>query len=73
LINPGFVQTPLTDKNDFTMPFLMPVEDAVKKIMRGLRGGAFDIAFPGRFVFLMRLLRHMPDRLFFALTARMIG
>lgn len=73
LINPGFVQTPLTDKNDFTMPFLMPVEDAVKKIMRGLRGGAFEIAFPGRFVFLMRLLRHMPDRLFFALTARMIG
>ena len=72
LINPGFVKTPLTDKNKFAMPFLMPVEDAVEAIMRGLRGKTFEIAFPGRFAFLMKILRCLPDWLFFALTARMI-
>ncbi len=72
LINPGFVKTPLTDKNKFSMPFLMPVEDAVEAIMRGLRGKTFEIAFPGRFAFLMKILRCLPDWLFFALTARMI-
>ena len=51
LINPGFVKTPLTDKNKFSMPYLMPVEAAVEAIMRGLRSEKFEIAFPGRFAF----------------------
>ena len=72
LINPGFVKTPLTDKNKFSMPYLMPVEAAVEAIMRGLRSEKFEIAFPGRFAFLMKILRCLPDPIFFALTARMI-
>ncbi len=72
LINPGFVKTPLTDRNDFPMPFLISVDDAVDQIMRGLASGKFEIAFPRRFAFLMKLLRVLPNRLFFAVTRRMI-
>lgn len=72
LINPGFVETPLTDKNDFPMPLLISVDAAVDHIMRGLDGAAFEVAFPWRFAFLMKLLRIIPDRLFFALTRRMV-
>jgi short-subunit dehydrogenase len=73
LINPGFVETPLTDRNDFPMPFLMPVDAAAETIMKGLHGHAFEVAFPWRFAWLMKLLRILPDRLFFALTRRMLG
>jgi NADP-dependent 3-hydroxy acid dehydrogenase YdfG len=73
LISPGFVETPLTDKNDFPMPFLIPVDEAVENIMRGLNGSTFEISFPGRFAFLMKILRILPDWLFFKLTYRMIG
>ncbi len=72
VINPGFVKTPLTDRNEFPMPFLMSVDDAVEQIMRGLRGTAFEIAFPWRFALLLKLLGSLPDRLYFALTARML-
>jgi short-subunit dehydrogenase len=68
LINPGFVETPLTDKNDFPMPFLIPVEEAADHIARGLNGSAFEISFPWRFAALMKLLRLLPNRL----TRRMI-
>ncbi len=71
LINPGFVETPLTDRNTFPMPFLIPVEDAAERIIRGLARSQFEVAFPGRFAVLMKLLRLLPDRLFFALTRRM--
>lgn len=73
VINPGFVRTPLTDKNDFAMPFLMEVDDAVDRIMRGLAGNAFEIAFPRRFVWILRLLGLLPDRLYFPLVAKATG
>jgi len=72
LINPGFVKTPLTDRNEFPMPDLISVEKAAAHILRGLAADAFEIAFPWRFAFLMKLLRVLPDRLFFALTRRMV-
>ncbi len=73
LINPGFVETPLTDRNDFPMPFLISAEAAADHIATGLNRSAFEVAFPGRFAFLMKLMRILPDRLFFALTRRMIA
>lgn len=73
LINPGFVETPLTEKNDFPMPFLISVDKAADDIMRGLRRSRFETAFPWRFAFLMKLLRLLPDRLFFLITKRMLG
>ena len=72
LINPGFVKTPLTDRNAFPMPFLVPVEDAVEYFVRKLPSSSFEIAYPRRLAILMKVVRLLPDRLFFALTRRMI-
>ncbi|MFC4347070.1 SDR family NAD(P)-dependent oxidoreductase [Kordiimonas lipolytica] len=72
LINPGFVKTPLTDLNDFPMPFLMPVDKAAARIIRGLEKSGFEITFPTRFAFVMKLLRLLPDRLYLAATRKMM-
>lgn len=72
VINPGFVRTPLTDKNDFPMPFLMEVDAAVARIIKGLSDDTFEIAFPTRFVLILKLLRLLPDWLYFRITARMV-
>ena len=72
VINPGFVRTPLTDKNDFPMPLLMEVDDAVSRIMNGLARNTFEIAFPTRFVLILKFLRLLPDWLYFRMTAGMI-
>ena len=49
VVAPGFVRTPLTDKNEFPMPFLMEPEDAAERIVKGLQGGQFEVTFPRRF------------------------
>ena len=72
LINPGFVETPLTDKNKFKMPFLIPVETAANHIMHGLSGNNFEITFPWKFAILMKILRILPDSVYFAITRRMV-
>lgn len=68
VINPGFVRSPLTAKNAFKMPFLMEAEDAARAIMRDLPRGNFEIAFPKRFAYLMKVLRLLPYWLYFRLT-----
>lgn len=70
LIDPGFVKTPLTDQNPFPMPFLITAEEAAERIARGLRGTSFEITFPRRFTWLLKLLRCLPYRLYFPLVAR---
>lgn len=72
LVNPGFVRTPLTDRNDFPMPFMIEAEDAALRIAAGLKTDRFEIAFPRRLAILMRLLRRLPYPLFFAITKRML-
>lgn len=73
LINPGFVETPLTDKNPFPMPFLISPEVAAERIAKGLRGSSFEISFPRRFTWLLEFLRCLPYRLYFPLVARTTG
>ncbi|MGV8995778.1 MAG: SDR family NAD(P)-dependent oxidoreductase [Parvibaculaceae bacterium] len=73
LINPGFVETPLTAQNKFPMPFLVTSETAAAIIYKGLIARKFEIAFPWAFVALLKLMRLLPDRLFFALTSRMMS
>ncbi|MBO0615173.1 SDR family NAD(P)-dependent oxidoreductase [Thiothrix fructosivorans] len=68
VVNPGFVRSPLTDKNAFKMPFLMEVEGAAQAIMRDLPRQNFEIAFPKRFAYLMKALRILPYWLYFKLT-----
>ena len=72
LICPGFVDTPLTKKNDFAMPFMISADAAVDHIMSGLKSRRFMTAFPWKMVLSMRLLAALPERLRFAITRRMV-
>jgi NAD(P)-dependent dehydrogenase (short-subunit alcohol dehydrogenase family) len=72
LINPGFVDTPLTQQNDFPMPFMISAEAAVDHIMSGLKSRRFEIAFPWKMVLSLKLLALLPGRLAFAITSRMV-
>ncbi|MBX2825963.1 MAG: SDR family NAD(P)-dependent oxidoreductase [Gammaproteobacteria bacterium] len=68
VVNPGFVRTPMTDQNEFAMPFLLEPQDAAQRIVRGLDSRSFEVHFPKRFTFLMKCLRLLPYPLYFALT-----
>lgn len=73
VINPGFVETPLTAQNDFDMPALLTPAQAAQAILAGWADGAFDIHFPKRFTGWLKLLRLLPYRLYFPLTRRFTG
>ena len=70
VVNPGFVETPLTSQNEFTMPALITPAEAAQEIVAGWEAGRFEIHFPKRFTSAMKLLGLLPDRLFFALMRR---
>ncbi len=65
VINPGFVDTPMTAINKFPMPFLMPVAVAAEKIVSGLDKRKFEIAFPWQLVSLLKIMRILPYGLYF--------
>jgi len=67
LINPGFVETPMTAGNDFEMPGLMKPAAAAKAIVAGFERGDFEIRFPRGFAGVLRWLSFLPDRLRFPL------
>ena len=73
LVNPGFVETPLTAANEFPMPALVSPAQAASAIVRGWERGAFEIHFPKRFTHVMKLLRLLPYRLYFPAVRRMTG
>ncbi len=65
IINPGFVDTPATRDNPFPMPALMPVEQAARRIVAGLKRGGFEITFPRRFTWWLKFLNILPYGLYF--------
>lgn len=69
LINPGFVESRLTDKNHFHMPSLISAEKAAKEIVNGLNSSGFEIHFPKRFTLAMKLLSLLPNWIYY----RIIG
>ena len=73
IVTPGFVETPLTSKNDFPMPFLMSVDKAAQAFASGLKSNAFDITFPRRFTFFLKALNLLPYALYFRAIAGMTG
>lgn len=73
VINPGFVETPLTAQNEFHMPALITPESAAQAIVQGWARGEFDVHFPKRFTRLMKLLRLLPYPLYFAVVRRITG
>ena len=71
LISPGFIKTPMTDKNTFPMPMIKSPEYAAEKIFIGLtKKSSFEIHFPKSFTILLKLLKIMPNWLFFWLVER---
>ena len=60
VINPGFVATKMTKRNEFPMPFLMQPARAAALTIAGLKAKRFEIAYPARFVFILKLLRWLP-------------
>jgi short-subunit dehydrogenase len=73
LINPGFVETPLTAQNEFRMPALITPKQAATDILAGWSAGSFEIHFPKRFTVWMKTLEHLPDRLYFKAVRRATG
>lgn len=73
VVMPGFVETPLTSRNDFTMPALISPDQAAQAMLRGWAQGAFQIDFPKRFTRVLQLLRVLPYRWYFALVRRATG
>ena len=67
LVSPGFVDTRLTQKNDFKMPLLMTPERAAHLTLRGLKKGQFETHFPKRISLIFKLLSIIPIGLYLKL------
>ena len=71
IVSPGFIKTPLTDKNEFPMPFLKTPEYAAEKIFNGLvKSSSFEIHFPKAFTFIMKLLSILPSSIYFNIVEK---
>lgn len=71
LISPGFVHTPLTEKNDFSMPMIITSKTAAAEIAKGLQSNAFEIHFPKRFTLFLKILRLLPYWLSLRITKKL--
>ena len=72
LVSPGFIKTPMTDKNDFKMPFLKTTEYAADKIYDGLvNKNVFEIHFPKSLTLILKLLSFLPSKIYFGLIGKM--
>jgi len=67
LVNPGFIKTRLTEKNDFNMPFIMSPEDAAKEVFEHMNTEHFKKSFPMVFSWVFRLSQFMPDWMYYRL------
>jgi NAD(P)-dependent dehydrogenase (short-subunit alcohol dehydrogenase family) len=73
VINPGFVDTPLTAQNEFRMPALIGSDEAARQIVAGWQKGRFEIHFPKRFTHALKALSVLSDGLYFAAIRRATG
>ena len=72
LVSPGFIKTPMTDKNNFKMPFLKTPEYAADKIYDGLvNKNIFEIHFPKSLTITLKLLSFLPSKIYFGLVSKL--
>ena len=72
LVSPGFIKTPMTDKNDFKMPFLKTTEYAAEKIYDGLiNKNVFEIHFPKSLTLILKIFSFLPSKIYFGLVGKM--
>jgi short-subunit dehydrogenase len=67
--NPGFIRTRLTDKNTFSMPFLMEPAEAADHMFRHMQTDRFKVSFPTVFSWLFRLSQVLPDWAYYRIFA----
>ena len=73
IISPGFIKTPLTDKNEFSMPFLKTPDYAAEKIFNGLvKSNAFEIHFPKGLTLVLKFLRILPYKLYLVIVDKLV-
>ena len=72
VVHPGFIKTPMTDKNKFPMPFLMSSEEAAQKIFNKLKSPEFEISFPKKLIIPMKILQIIPYKLYFFLIKNFV-
>ena len=71
LVCPGFIKTPMTDKNDFPMPMIKSPEFAADQMYTGLiKKTGFEIHFPKAFTFLMKFLKILPSSIYFKIVEK---
>ena len=70
LVNPGFVQTPLTAQNKFHMPALITADQAAVEMIKGWRKGDFEIHFPKKFTLVLKFLKILPYFIYFKMVAK---
>lgn len=73
VVCPGYVDTPLTEQNDYKMPGLISAEEAAGHIVRGWSRGDFEMHFPKRFTLWVKMLSHAGDALYFRAVRRVTG
>ena len=72
LVSPGFIKTPMTDKNNFKMPFLKTTEYAAEKIYDGLiNKDIFEIHFPKALTLILKIFSFLPSKIYFGLIGKM--
>ena len=72
LISPGFIKTPMTDKNDIKMPFLKTVDYAAEKIFKGLtKTNQFEIHFPKQLTLILKFLKILPNSWYLGLISKL--
>ncbi len=72
VVSPGWVRTPMTAKNEHPMPFLVELDDAVERIIRGIEGRRRHVAFPWPLATAVRVLRFLPPALYDWLGSRLV-
>jgi len=73
LISPGFIKTPMTDKNEFRMPFIKSPEFAAEKIYNGLvKSNSFEITFPKQLTTIFKLFKILPNRIYLFLISKLV-